>query len=1016
MRKTNYLVITLVLFIRLAAPGRNLPPPLVNHRAPDGSVPSNSVFTSRPDDPTATYFIPGKFPITADGRTDVSEALQGAIRDIKVNHNFGILFIPEGKYLITKTIYIPTAIRLIGYGKTRPVFILGKSSPGFQSADPADKGQAKYMFWFTSSLPAFVVSPDKGVGAVPDAGASTFYSAMSNIDIRIEDGNPAAVALRTHFAQHSYISHADIFIGNGKAGLFDVGNEMEDVRFFGGDYGIYTTKPSPGWPFMMVDTWFEGQRKAAIRTREAGLTIVRMTAHNVPTVIDIDSNYHEKLFMEDCRFDGVAGPAIRISNEENSLVQINLRNVACRNVPVLTISRVGNEQVIAANPVGGANPIVAGTVVTSPIYNVRSFTAGLQMDNWSADPKYATTKDLQPLTSFPAAPRSDIPALPSMTGWVNLLTLGAKGDGETDDTKVIQDAIDRYPVIYVPQGWYRISNTLRLRPNTVLIGLNPIATQFQLADNTQAYGGFGGPVALLESSRGGDNIVTGIGLSTGASNPRAVGCKWMAGADSYLNDVKFIGGHGSISRPGTPRTQLYQQPDKDWDTQYWSLWITDNGGGTFKDIWSASTYATAGAYISNTSTSGRIYAMSIEHHVRNEIRFNKVSNWKVYALQLEEESRESSECQPMEIGDCHNMRFANLYMFRVIRVIKPYPYSIRLWGGTNLEFLNVHNYSQIKYTTTVPIYDINTNTEIRPWEFARLFVSSAQAVSGGGALATGFEFAQSATSDSHGNIYFCESRMRRIYRWSASTHTVTLLADYPWEPLSLACDQKDNLLVVFKYVPKPGWLVDGRQETFSNPPDAAGTSFSGWGNSGFATLVYSVDPENPDESIRLLPRVPMGSIAHPCKILYPAHRWRDYHDYNIVSVNKPEECFVAPDGITIIPVVYDLARSTALATGYPGQPLYITDEYDKRTVRTNVSPEGYLSDLTYFAERGEFSVITDKSGNVYIADGQVYRYDPQGKQTGLFKTPERPTSITFGKDQKTLYITGHHTLYEVAIP
>jgi hypothetical protein len=258
--------------------------------------------------------------------------------------------------------------------------------------------------------------------------------------------------------------------------------------------------------------------------------------------------------------------------------------------------------------------------------------------------------------------------------------------------------------------------------------------------------------------------------------------------------------------------------------------------------------------------------------------------------------------------------------------------------------------------------------------------------------------------------------MRRIYRWSSSTHTITLLADYPWEPLSLACDKKDNLLVVFKYVPKPGWLVDGHQETFSNPPDAAGTSFSGWGNSGFDTRVYSVDPENPDESIRLLPRVAMGSVAHPYKVLYPAHRWRDYHDFNTVAVNKPEECFVAPDSVTIIPVVYDLARSATLATGYPGQPLYITDEYDKRTVRTKVSPEGYLSNLTYFAERGEFSSVTDKSGNVYIADGEIYRYDPQGKQTQLIRASERPTSITFGKDQKKLYITGHHSLYEVAIP
>ena len=79
-----------------------------------------------------------------------------------------------------------------------------------------------------------------------DAGASTFYSAMSNINLRIEDGNPHAVALRTHFAQHSFINYVAVYIGKGKAGLFDVGNELENVAFYGGDYGIYTTKASPG--------------------------------------------------------------------------------------------------------------------------------------------------------------------------------------------------------------------------------------------------------------------------------------------------------------------------------------------------------------------------------------------------------------------------------------------------------------------------------------------------------------------------------------------------------------------------------------------------------------------------------------------------------------------------------------------------------------------------------------------------------------------------------------------------
>src|SRR3569833_89306 len=245
-----------------------------------------SIYQARLDDPDAVYFTPENFSIKADGKTDVSDALQKAITDVKTKYNFGIVFIPEGKYLVSKTIYIPTAVRLIGYGKNRPQIILAKNSPGFQIADSTDKGKAKYMFWFVSNLS----KPGEGVH---DAGASTFYSSIYNINLKIEDGTPAAVAMRAHFAQHSFVGNGDVNIGSAKAGMFDVGNAMNNVRFLGGQYGIYTTKPSPGWQFMMVDTYFEGQREAAIRTQEGGLSFVRLQAKNVPTVISINPNFHE---------------------------------------------------------------------------------------------------------------------------------------------------------------------------------------------------------------------------------------------------------------------------------------------------------------------------------------------------------------------------------------------------------------------------------------------------------------------------------------------------------------------------------------------------------------------------------------------------------------------------------------------------------------------------------------------------------------------------------------------------
>jgi hypothetical protein len=965
-----------------------------------------SIYQMQLKDSDAVYFLPSRFNITDDGSSDVSDILQQAIFDLKTTHNFGILFIAQGTYLISKTIYVPQGIRLIGYGNKRPVIVLAANAPGFQQADSTDKGRAKYMFWFTSGIP----QPGKPIG---DAGAGTFYSAISNINLQIQDGNPVAVALRTHYAQHSFISHVDINIGNGKAGMFDVGNECQDVRFFGGDYGIFTTKPSPGWQFMMIDTYFEAQRKAAIQSREGGLTIVRLSAKNVPAIVDIMANFHEELFMEDCRFINVSGPAITITEENNASNQISLRNIDCSNVPVL----VSYSQ---------SNRLVKGVAST---YKVKNFMHGLQMTGLRADPIINTIRDIQAFATMPAPVKNDIPDLPPMNSWANLRSLGATGDGVTDDTKAIQDAIDKYPNIYVPQGWYKVSETIKLKANTALIGLTPIGTQFILANNAEAFGSFGGPKPLVETYKGGKNIITGIGLSTAVDNPRAVACKWTAGPGSYMNDVKFVGGHGGMAR-------IWKQPvqdksvgayrngnatDPSWDSQYWSLWITDGGTGTFTNIWTANTYATAGTYISNTSAPGHIYAMSIEHHVRNEIRLSNVANWKIYALQLEEESREGSECQPVELVRCHDMVFANLYMFRVIRIIKPFPYSIRNWGSSNIEFLNVHNYSQIKYTTITPLYDVNTNSTVRPWEFNRLYIGKP--ISGAKGVVTnagetqklvaGFEFAEGACEDSKGNIYFCDSRLRRIYKWQVDAGSASLIADYPWEPLSLACDKNDNLLVVFKYVPKKDYLKDGKQEIFTNPPDAAGTSFSGWGNSGFATWAYSIDPSNPDETIGLLPTVQMGSISNIYKALYPAHRWRDGHDFNTVTVTRPSACFVAPDGVTIIPVVYDLARSACLSEAFPGKPLYISDEYEKRTVKLHVSPEGFVSGLTVFAEKGEFSTATDHKGNVYIADGQIYVYDASGKPLHVIRIPERPATITLGgKENKTLYITGANALYE----
>ena len=104
------------------------------------------------------YLTPDAFPVKGDGVADDSTAVQQAIDTIHEKNNQGILFVPSGTYRLTKTIYIWPGIRLIGFGATRPKFMLGANTPGYQQGP-------KYMFF---SLPARA-SPRKraAAGCIP---------------------------------------------------------------------------------------------------------------------------------------------------------------------------------------------------------------------------------------------------------------------------------------------------------------------------------------------------------------------------------------------------------------------------------------------------------------------------------------------------------------------------------------------------------------------------------------------------------------------------------------------------------------------------------------------------------------------------------------------------------------------------------------------------------------------------------------------------------------------------------
>ncbi len=169
-----------------------------------------SYYTVRLDDPKAVYLTREGFPVHGDGAGDDTDALQRAIDRVQETDGQGIVFVPEGRYRLSRTINVWPGIRLIGYGATRPVLVLGENTPGYQDPD-----REKLMVFFAGG---------RRGGQVQDAGAGTFYSALSNLDLEIQDGNAGAVGVRAHYAQHCFLAHMDIHIGSGLAGIHEGGN------------------------------------------------------------------------------------------------------------------------------------------------------------------------------------------------------------------------------------------------------------------------------------------------------------------------------------------------------------------------------------------------------------------------------------------------------------------------------------------------------------------------------------------------------------------------------------------------------------------------------------------------------------------------------------------------------------------------------------------------------------------------------------------------------------------------
>jgi len=980
---------------------------------------SISAYQSMPADPRAVV-VHAK----GDGTTDDSDALQAAIDSAANKGMGGVVFLPTGRYRITRTILIPIAVRVYGVGKTRPTLVLAPNTPGFQ------KGVAN-MVIFTGTdtyniggvaqpVPSAVPAPGTpGAKPVRDANSSTFYSVLSNVDFEVGEGNPAASGVRMHTAQHSNLSHIDFRMGSGLAGVYQVGNYGYDLKFYGGRYGILAEKTSPAWQFTLLDSRFEGQREAAIREHEAALTLANTDIRDTPVGIEIDRGYGDWLWGKDVRFENVSKAGVVVSNENNVYTQVGFERISARNVPTFALFRDSGKQ-------------VAGK---GRDYQVSEFTHGLTLPGLGEPGHFETRYQTAALPAKAPDARVMKP-LPPTSEWADAHAFGAKGDGTSDDTAALQKAIDSRRVVYLPLGVYAVNDTIRLKPDTVLIGLHPGLTQLRLPNGSPLYQGAGTPKALIESARGGDAIVTGIGINTGEVNPRATGLLWRAGAGSLVDDIRVQWGMGA---PGDPYKKTERADTSAWwDRQYPSIWVTDGGGGTFTGLWSPAGHAQAGFYVTNTTTPGRVYELSAEHHIRNEIVLDGVQNWEFHAPQTEEEVRDGADSVSLDIRNSKHILVANYHAYRVTRSMKPALSAARVTSSSDIRFRNVAVNGESgfptcdengctaylrasKYPYENAMVDVTHRLQVRERMFAVLDYTGTQTSAPAAPaqpkvdlLEDGFYSIAGAAVDAKGRLYFIDRHFQHIFSY-AEGEGLQVVSDHPLDPVNLAVDAGGNLMVL--------------------------------SSSGKEATVYALKPHAAGAQVSIINPTPVA--AHPrARVALPVNFWQngefwdqlDPDTYQFTTLDemfardvaKPKAReYVSADGSLVLPAFRvtrhgsldhlgyrwsDTLDTHGFVTAPVGQRVVFTNASRNLTYSAQVGQGGALSDLKQVADRGGESAALGPDGKVYVANGQVFVYGADGKPTGRIDVPARPLQLIFGgADGRTLYILTHHALYSARV-
>lgn len=265
-------------------------------------------------------------------------------------------------------------------------------------------------------------------------------------------------------------------------------------------------------------------------------------------------------------------------------------------------------------------------------------------------------------------------------------------------------------------------------------------------------------------------------------------------------------------------------------------------------------------------------------------------------------------------------------------------------------------------------------------------------------IADSFVFTEGPACNKRGDVYFTDIFTSRIYKWTIDNQILTV-RDPSGRANGLQFDEDDNLLAcegASRCVTSTS--TDGKVTTLAshyngkklNSPNDLWIDPKGG--------IYFTDPRYADSKwIWVEKGDSFDKIDAPL--------FREEQDVRALY-------YISPDRKHLMRVAEGFQMPNGVVGTLDGKKLYVSDPEKKEVYVFDILNDGTLTNRKLFISEYSDGMTLDEKNNLYITNGGVKIFSPEGEMITIIELPVKSSNVCFGgKDHKKLFITARKSIF-----